>query len=89
MGRDQALPRSRDPIAAHFRPIQPRTDVDVTPTDGAVVHGALITALASSDVTNVNPVLSRPTIDLAASRPRPARLSGACSFSGSTSQRRR
>jgi hypothetical protein len=59
----------RDPIATHFRPIQPRTDLDVTPTDGAVVHGALITALASTDVTNVNPVLSRPTIDLAAHEP--------------------
>ncbi len=59
----------RDPIATHFRPIQPRTDLDVTPTDGAVVHGALITALASTDVTDVNPVLSRPTIDLAAHEP--------------------
>ena len=59
----------RDPIATHFRPIQPRTDRDVTPTDGAVVHGALITALASTDVTDVNPVLSRPTIDLAAHEP--------------------
>jgi VCBS repeat-containing protein len=59
----------RDPIATHFRPIQPRTDLDVTPTDGAVVHGALITALASTDVTDVNPVLSRPTIDLAEHEP--------------------
>ena len=59
----------RDPIATHFRPIQPRTDLDVTPTDGAVVHGALITALASTDVTDVNPVLSRPTVDLAANEP--------------------
>ena len=59
----------RDPIATHFRPIQPRTDLDVTPTDDAVVHGALITALASTDVTDVNPVLSRPTIDLAAHEP--------------------
>ena len=40
-----------------------------TPTDGAVVHGALITALASTDVTDVNPVLSRPTVDLAAHEP--------------------
>ena len=59
----------RDPIATHFRPLQPRTDLDVTPTDGAVVHGALITALASTDVTDVNPVLSRPTVDLAANEP--------------------
>ena len=59
----------RDPIATHFRPIQPRTDLDVTPTDGAVVHGALITALQSSDVPNVDPVLSRPTVDLAANEP--------------------
>ncbi len=59
----------RDLIATHFRPIQPRTDLDVTPTDGAVVHGALITALQSSDVPNVDPVLSRPTVDLAANEP--------------------
>ncbi|MDP1848696.1 MAG: hypothetical protein Q8K79_12955 [Solirubrobacteraceae bacterium] len=59
----------RDPIATHLRPLQPRTDLDVTPTDGAVVHGALITALASSDVANVDPVFSRPTVDLAAHEP--------------------
>ena len=75
----------RDPIATHFRPIQPRTDLDVTPTDDAVVHGALITALASTDVTDVDPVLSRPTVDLAAHEPetgprtrRSRRRSSAC-----------
>ena len=41
----------------------------MTPADGAVVHGALITALASTKVTDVNPVLSRPTVDLAAHEP--------------------
>jgi hypothetical protein len=59
----------RDPIASHFRPLQPRTDLDVTPTDGARVHGALITTLASTDVGGIDPVLSRPTLDLSANEP--------------------
>lgn len=55
----------------HYRPVQPRTSVGVTPPTGQVAHGALLTGLTSEDHGNVNPVISRPTIDLAANEPEP------------------
>lgn len=59
----------RDPIVSHFRPIQPRTELDVTPADSGIVHGALIESLISHDVTDVDPVYARPTVDLSANEP--------------------
>ena len=61
----------QDPQVTQYLPIQPRTSVDVTApvADGLTAHGALVTSLASHDVANVNPVLSTPTVDLAASAP--------------------
>jgi hypothetical protein len=71
----------------NYRPVQPLTDVDVTqPT--LVAHGALVTALTSSDQGGFNPVFSTPTVDLAAHEPEatfrdvvhPARIQSVASF---------
>ncbi len=49
------------------QPIQPRSVVNVTPASAGVqAHGALITALQSSDVFGVDPVFARATLDLSA-----------------------
>ena len=53
----------------HYRPIQPRTSVGIPTISGVTAHGALLTALTSVDVRNVDPVVARPTIDLAANEP--------------------
>jgi CSLREA domain-containing protein len=52
----------------HYRPIQPRTDIDVT-ADGLVAMGAVFTVLTSSDVALDDPVFLRPTIDYAPAEP--------------------
>ena len=57
-----------DPQVTQYRPIQPRTSVAVV-APGLVAHGALVTSLASHDIAGVDPVLSTPTTDLAASAP--------------------
>ncbi|WP_460526606.1 virginiamycin B lyase family protein [Flindersiella endophytica] len=57
------------PQTTHFRPIEPRTRLNVTAEDGARVHGALIEELASTDRQGVDPVYSRPTIDLTSNEP--------------------
>jgi hypothetical protein len=54
----------------HYRPIEPRTEFDVT-QPGATAHGAIITDLVSTDETPFDPVLSRPVIALAANEPEP------------------
>jgi hypothetical protein len=54
-----------DPLVADGRPIQPRTDVDVT-QPGLIAHGALITSLTSTDRPNFPVKFSRPMVDLAA-----------------------
>jgi hypothetical protein len=46
----------------HHRPIQPRTSVDVTRSE-LVARGAVVTGLRSRDVTGVDPVFARPTVD--------------------------
>lgn len=53
---------------SHLRPIQPKMYVPLT---GTTTHGALITALRSSEPTDnpVNPVYARPLIDLSANEP--------------------
>ena len=54
----------------HYRPIEPRTEFDVTqPSTRA--HGAIITDLVSQDVAPFDAVYSRPVIDLAANEPEP------------------
>jgi uncharacterized protein YjbI with pentapeptide repeats len=53
------------PMVIDGRPVQPRTDLEVTQT-GRVAHGALITALTSNDVANFPVKFSRPMVDLAA-----------------------
>jgi ribonuclease J len=50
------------PQLTHYRPIQPRTAVDVT-QDDLVAQGAIVTGLESTDVAGVDPVFARPTID--------------------------
>jgi TolB protein len=54
----------------HYRPIQPRTEFDVT-NAAAKAHGAIITGLSSTDNSNFNPVFSRPTVDNGAHEPEP------------------
>ena len=53
----------------HYRPIQPRTSVGVDPPAGQYAHGSVITSLSSQDVTGVNPVFARPTVDLSSHEP--------------------
>lgn len=55
----------QDPLVADGRPIQPRTDVNIT-QPGLVAHGAVITGLTSTDRPNFAVQFSRPTVDLAA-----------------------
>jgi hypothetical protein len=57
-----------DTQVTHHRPIQPRTDRDVT-VAGRLAQGALITGLRSVDIVDVDPVFARPTVDLAANEP--------------------
>ncbi len=57
-----------DPQVTQYEPIQPATSESVV-APGLTAHGALITALTSHDMSNVNPVLNTPTIDLSASSP--------------------
>jgi uncharacterized protein YjbI with pentapeptide repeats len=57
-----------DPQVTQYEPIQPATSESVV-AQNLTAHGALITALTSHDVLNVNPVLNTPTIDLSASSP--------------------
>jgi uncharacterized repeat protein (TIGR01451 family) len=54
----------------HYRPIEPRTEFDVTQPD-AIAHDAIITDVVSMDETPFDPVLSRPVIDLGANEPEP------------------
>ncbi len=60
---------AKSPLVADGRPIQPRTDVDVTQPNGVVAHGALISALTSSDSTPFTVAMARPVVDLSASEP--------------------
>jgi hypothetical protein len=72
----------------HYRPIQPRTSVGVSPPAGQTAHGALLTGLVSQDTTGVDPVFARPTIDQSANEPEaslgnatfPAQFSALTSF---------
>lgn len=57
------------PQVTHFRPVQPRVTLDVTADDGLPVHGALIDEQTSTDIPNVNPVYSQPTIDMSTNEP--------------------
>lgn len=59
----------KPPRVTQQRPIQPRTDVDVTAEDGLPVHGVLVTALRSTDVPDVDGVFATPTVDRAATAP--------------------
>ena len=57
------------PQVTHYRPLQPKTIVDVTqPASVGLAHGALVTALASSDQTRTITV-DRPTVDEADAEP--------------------
>lgn len=57
------------PQVTHFRPVEPRLTLDVTADDSLPVHGAVIEDLGSDDITGVDPLYSRPTIDLTANEP--------------------
>jgi hypothetical protein len=59
----------KSPLVADGRPIQPRTDVDITQPNGLIAHGTLITALTSSDANPFAVAISRPVVDLASSEP--------------------
>jgi hypothetical protein len=59
----------RDPIAVPLRPLQPRTDLDVTSPDGIPVHGALITALESTTRAVADPAFVTPTVDQGSNEP--------------------
>ena len=57
------------PQVTHYRPLQPKTIVDVTqPASVGLAHGALVTALTSSDQTRTITV-DRPTVDEADAEP--------------------
>ena len=58
-----------DPQVTSYRPIEPRTELDVT-VRGETAHGALLTVLASND-TPVDAVFDRPVVDLAGNEPEP------------------
>lgn len=51
------------PQITHHRPIQPRVTLDVTPDDGAAVHGAVVEALVDERHAFFKPVISQPVID--------------------------
>ncbi|MBJ7471849.1 MAG: hypothetical protein JHD16_11140, partial [Solirubrobacteraceae bacterium] len=57
------------PQATHNKPIQPRTTLDVTATDGLPVHGAVVEDLSSDYEFGISGVYSQPTIDLSANEP--------------------
>jgi uncharacterized delta-60 repeat protein len=62
-------------ITEHFRPIEPLHSIDVTPTDGFKVNGVWFDRVSFRDVGGaggLDPHLSVPTEDLAASSPEPA-----------------
>jgi hypothetical protein len=87
----------KSPLVADGRPIQPRTDVDITQPAGVVAHGALITALTSTDATPFTVAIARPVVDLAASEPDvsandaafPSTLQNVTNFSALSGQRQR
>ena len=65
-----------DVWAVQNRPLQPRASRDVTVAndDGSLrldARGGLVTALTSRDVAGVDPVIHRPTVDLASREPEP------------------
>lgn len=59
----------QEPLVVQHRPIQPLTSVDVTPTDGLVVHGAMPVARSSTETGGIDPVFATPTVDNAATSP--------------------
>jgi hypothetical protein len=87
----------KSPLVADGRPIQPRTDVDITQPNGVVAHGALITALNSTDSTPFTVAIARPVVDLAAREPDvaandaafPSTLPNVTSFAALSGQRQR
>ncbi|MDQ1402783.1 MAG: hypothetical protein QOG03_1099 [Actinomycetota bacterium] len=54
--------------STHNRPVQPQLTVDVTQAAGRA-HGALITALTSSDTSGWDPWLERPVVDAMGASP--------------------
>ena len=55
-------------LDVHYRPIQPRREVDVT-VPGQTAKGVIITSLRTNDVADVDPATSLPTIDLGSHEP--------------------
>lgn len=63
--------RGESVLATHYRPIQPVSSTRISPAAGTPpARGVFITALTTHDVTNVIPVLARPTVDLGAHEPK-------------------
>ncbi len=60
-----------DPLVVQNRATQPLVTRDVTPADGAPVHGAILEALATSELTGIDHVIGRPIVDSAAHEPEP------------------
>src|SRR5439155_2105049 len=61
---------SPDTAVLDYRPVEPSTSTDVTEPN-LRAHGALITKLASTDITNFDPAFAMPTIDKTATSPEP------------------
>lgn len=57
-----------EPQVSQSQPLQPRMTVPVT-EPSLVAHGALVTSLASHDVTGVLPVIGAPSVDTTAAAP--------------------
>jgi uncharacterized repeat protein (TIGR01451 family) len=80
----------------HYRPIQPRTEFDVT-QPSTTAHGAIISALASVDESFFNAVFARPIVDLTENEPEPefgdvafpARLQSLSTYNTPDGQRQR
>ncbi len=68
-GQPQSQP-GNDAQVTHYRPIQPRVELDVT-GDGTTgrAHGALLTELASVDIEDFDAAVARPVIDLSENEP--------------------
>ena len=59
-----------EPLVVQNHPVQPLVSKDVTSPEGRA-HGYLIEGLQTEDVTGVDPVIARPSVDLAAHEPEP------------------
>lgn len=61
----------QDPLVVQNRATQPLVSRDVTPGDGAPVHGAIIESLSTTELAGIDHVIGRPIVDSAEHEPEP------------------